>query len=388
MNKFKNIRKENIDNSIKYGELIKRYGRDDILPMWIADMDYKVCEEIQAAIIKRAEIGIFGYTHTSDDYYNYFIKWVDKKYQLKLSKEEILFNHGVVFSIIECIRAFTEEGDKIIIQTPVYGPFHTSVKDHNRVLLRNKLKFEDGRYTMDFDDLRQKIDEGAKMLILCSPHNPVGRVWTKEELKMLSEIIIEKDIYVLSDEIHSDLILHGEHTPFITVDKRLEDKVITFMAPSKTFNLAGLQSSVILIKNEKLKKKLTRELETMDVFANNCFGEVAFTEAYKSGEPYLLELLDHFRELMDFAVSYIRKNIPKVSTYIPEGTYLLWLDFRELGLKGNELEDFVYNECKVALTPGTFFGYEGDGFMRMNMATSKEMVHEALLRIEKAVKGR
>jgi cystathionine beta-lyase len=355
--------------------------------MWVADMDFKTADPIINALKERVEQGIYGYTALSDGYYQSFIKWVKKWHDWDVSKESLIFSPGVVPTLIFAIQALTEPQEKVIIQSPVYGPFRFSVEQHDRVLVNNPLVLEDGVYRMDFVDLQKKIDTGAKTMILCNPHNPIGKVWLKDDLEKLADMIVKNDMVLISDEIHSDLIMKGhKHIPISSLNDSIKNRTITCMSPSKTFNLAGLQSSIIVIPNKDLRDKVYHKFDIMDLRINNCFGQIAFEAAYSHGEEWLEQALVYIEDNAKFVNDYIKDHIPELKTYIPEATYLMWFDCRKLGMSHKMLEKFMNDHAKVGFTSGNFFGEEGEGFMRFNLATTRSQVEEALHRIENAIR--
>ncbi|AKI96724.1 MalY/PatB family protein [Kosmotoga pacifica] len=375
--------------SYKWDHTKDFFGRDDLLPMWVADMDFKSPPVVIEAILRRAEHGIFGYTAKSESFYQAFIDWTGKRHGWEVKKEWIIASPGVVPAIAIAIQAFTNPGDKIVVQTPVYYPFFNVVKNNRRELIINELIYNNGHYTMNYEDLIEKIDSKTKMLILCSPHNPVGRVWSKAELKRLGEICLEKGIIVVSDEIHSDIVYsESKHIPFASISEESANNSITCMAASKTFNIAGLETSLTIIPNTELRGKFKKILlKGLSLTLGNIFGTIATETAYRLGEDWLEELLDYLEKNRDFAIEYIRNNIPSVKAIKPEGTFLLWLDFRGLGLSDLELQKLILNEAGVALNHGTVFGKGGEGFQRLNFACPRAILEKGLKKIERAVKG-
>jgi len=375
------------NQSIKYNNIEEMFGNKDVLPMWVADMDFKTAQPIIDALQERVQQGIYGYTAFTDGYYDSFINWVSKRHGWQISKESLVFSPGVVPSLIYSIQALTEPGDGIIIQSPVYGPFRFSIENHGRKVVSNPLKLTDGVYRMDFEDLKKKIDQGAKTMILCNPHNPIGKVWLKEDLETLTQILIDKDVTLISDEIHSDLIFKGhKHIPIASLNDEIKSRTITCMAPSKTFNLAGLQSSIIVVSNPDIKAKLVEKFENMDMKHNNCFGQIAFEAAYNEGEEWLEQVVEYIEANAEYVDGYIKEHIHEIKTYKPEGTYLMWLDCRALGMKQDMLEKFMASHAKVGLTSGIFFGEDGEGFMRINLATTRETVEKGIHQIENAIR--
>ncbi|MDF2988362.1 MAG: cystathionine beta-lyase [Eubacterium sp.] len=370
----------------KYAELGNLYGREDAIPLWVADMDFKAAQPVIDAIKERTENGIYGYTARPDTYYEAVCKFQKKRKNWDIDKKLISFSPGVVPSICMLVRELTQPDDKIIIQTPVYRPFFNAVKDAPRELLESPLKEVDGQYGMDFADLEEKAKQGAKYLILCNPHNPVGRVWTRKELEALGELCVKYGIKVISDEIHSDLILWGNtHIPFETISEEVRKLTITCIAASKTFNLAGLQSSVVVFPDAKIKKTYDRAWSKLHIESNNCFSLVGTQAAYEHGEEWLEQLIKYIEGNVNLVTDYISKFIPIIKPVRPEGTYLIWLDCRRLGISGKQLIDFMVNEAGVAMSAGTYFGSNGEGFMRMNVACPRATVEKALEQIRAAV---
>jgi len=371
---------------LKWDSLGTLYGREDLIPLWVADMDFPAAKPITEALERRARHSIFGYTFPSDDYYNAVIGWMARRHNFKVEREWITYTPGVVPALSYCIRAFTEPGDKVIIQTPVYHPFYSVIRDNWREIVRNPLKLEDGKYHMDYNDLMKKIDSRTKMLILCSPHNPGGRVWKEEELKELADICIRNNILIVSDEIHFDIVYSGNrHIVLGSISDKIRDNCVVLTAPSKTFNIAGLQVSNVIISNEELRRKYRAEINKDHVSTPNIFGGEALIAAYNESEEWLDELLEYLECNRDFFIDYINKRIPKLKAMEPEGTYLIWVDCRGLNMSPDELKDFFVNKCQLALNDGGMFGEEGKGFMRFNIGCPRSLLKEALERIEKAI---
>lgn len=377
-------------NSMKWDEcfLQEQFGRGDLLPLWVADMDFKCPQAVIDAMMKRVEHGIFGYSFRDDSYYEAVINWYKKRHDWEIHKEWIVFTPGVVPALNYLVQAFCSPKDKVIIQDPVYYPFRKAILDNGCKVVYNSLKMENGYYTMDFDDLKEKVkDPAVKFLILCSPHNPVGRVWTKEELIRLGEICIENNVIVVADEIHSDLILKGhKHIPFANISEEFAKNAIICTAPSKTFNLAGLQMSNMIIPNEKLRESFKKVLTRNHIELSNPFGIVALMAAYKEGEPWLEDVLDYLESNVDFIEGFVNEKMDQVKFIRPQGTYLGWLDFREITKNKKELDHILINKAKVALDGGYWFGKGGEGFARINFACSQKTLEKALNRIEKAIK--
>ena len=360
---------------------------DDVLPMWIADMDFKSPDEVIEALVERAKEGVFGYNFRQDGFYDSIINWVKKKFDWEIKRDWIVFTPGVVTGFNIGIRALTDEDDGVLIQTPVYPPFKGTIDNIGRKLRTNPLIIKDGKYQMDYDDLENKLKE-SKALLLCSPHNPVGRVWTKDELEKLSKLCVENDVYIISDEIHCDLAYKAnKHTMIASLSEEMANRTITLIAPSKTFNIAGLFTSVAIIPNEEIRNKVNAEIAAVGIDHTSIFGALGLEAAYTYGEAWLDELLDYLEGNADYVVDFIKEHIPEVKIIKPDGTFLLWLDFSSLGLSQDELIDLMLNKAKVNMNDGTNFGEEGRGFLRMNIGTSRANVEEGLKRIEKAVKA-
>ena len=374
-------------NSVKYDFRKRMFGKEDVTPMWVADMDFRTPDFIMEAIRQRAEHEILGYTIRPESFYDAIINWNLRKHGWELKKEWLSFSPGVVPAVNMAVMAFSSPGDKIILQPPVYHPFYHAITNHDRKILKNPLKLENGRFNMDFEDLKNKIDDQTSMILLSSPHNPGGSVWHKSELEELGKICKENDITIISDEIHADLILYdNKHTPLASISKELADITVTTMAPSKTFNLAGLSTSYVIASNPELLKKYNKALEKTHVWHGNIFGSVALQAAYNHGSDWLEQLLDYVEGNIDFVDRFFKENLPEVKVIIPEATYLVMLDFRELGLSNEELKKLMIEEAGVGMNDGASFGKEGDGFQRMNVACPRPVVEKALVNIEKAIK--
>lgn len=370
----------------KWDNLVPLYGRDDLIPLWVADMDFPTATPITEALRKRIEHNVFGYTFPSDDYYKAIAGWMARRHNWKVEREWITYTPGVVPALSYCVRAFTEPGDKIIIQSPVYHPFYNVIKDNGREIVKNPLKFEDGKYYMDYDDLENKIDSRTKMLILCSPHNPVGRVWKEEELRKLADICMRNNILIVSDEIHFDIVYSGNrHIVLGSISDDIRNNCVVLTAPSKTFNIAGLQVSNAIISNDELRRIYRDELNKDHISAPNIFGGVALIAAYNESEEWLDELLKYLEGNRDFFMSYINERIPQLKAINPEGTYLIWVDCNGLNMNPDELKNFFINKCRLALNDGRMFGEEGRGFMRFNIGCPRFLLKEALERIENGI---
>jgi cystathionine beta-lyase len=361
------------------------YGERDVLPMWVADMDFESPREIVDAIVERASQGTFGYTLTPDSYYQAIVDWMKKHHGWEINKDWVVTTPGVLPALCFAVLAYSQPGDKVIIQSPVYHPFHYLIARNDRELVQNQMILVDGEYRMDYAGLESLLDEKTKLLILCSPHNPVGRVWKKDELLRLAEICMENGVIILSDEIHSDIIMEGHtHTPLATLSDEIADKIITCTAGSKTFNLAGLECSNIIISNEQLYDQFKSTASNLWVAKANMFGLLATQMGYTHGRQWLEQLLKYLKGNFDFLVSYLKEHAPRIKPVPLEGTYLAWLDFREFELPDMEVKDILLSKAKVWLDFGPQFGNGGEGFQRMNIACPRTTLEDGLSRIAKA----
>lgn len=348
--------------------------------MWVADMDFKAPEQVIEALQKRIEHGVFGYSLIANSYYNSFINWEEKHHGYKVKKEWIRYTPGVVSGIYWIVNIFTKPGDAVLVSMPVYYPFHNSVKENGRKLVHSNLINNNGRYEFDYEDFENKIVENdVKIYILCSPHNPVGRVWKEEELDKIMEICQRHNVLIISDEIHHDLILEGKHIPTAIVNNgKYAKNIITLTAPSKTFNLAGCKNSFVIIENEDILKKFDTYANTVARVSNgNLFGYVAAEAAYTYGEEWLSGAIATIKGNYDYMVKELAEKLPQVKVTPLEGTYLSWLDFNAY-LKDEELEEIIQNKCKIAVDYGRWFGEAGKGFIRINLATPRKYVEEAV----------
>ena len=372
-------------NSLKY-DFAAEWGRSqDAIPLWVADMDFPTAPEIIRKAEEVVRHGIFGYSEPLDGYYEAALSHYKRHFGWNPPKEWIVKTPGVVFAIAQCVRAFTDEGDGVIIQNPVYYPFTDVVKNNNRKLVDNPLKLNDhGVYVIDFDDFEKKAaSPDTKMFLLCNPHNPVGRVWTKEELIRLEEICLKNHVLVISDEIHSDFVWEdNEFNVLVNIDDRYRENVITCTSPSKAFNLAGLQVSNIFIPDGTKRKQLTDEIWAGGYLYLNTIGLAACQAAYESGQDWLKAVKEYIWENILFCIDYTEKNLPGVKIIRPQGTYLVWMDYRGTGLSFKEIEDLINVKARVWLDDGSIFGKEGEGFERINVACPRAVLAEALERIK------
>lgn len=376
-------------SSSKWSYRKQRTGVEDVIPMWIADMDFACAPEIVEAIKARAAHPIYGYTVRTDAWYNGLINWMKKRHDWSgIQRDWICFSPGVVAGFNMTIQAYSHPGDKVILQPPVYYPMKNAIFNNGRQMVENPLKIVNGRYVMDYEDLEKKIDGRTKMIILCSPHNPVGRVWTRSELEQLVEVCERKDIVIVSDEIHLDLILGKiKHTPTAIVSEKAMQRTVTLVAPSKTFNVAGLTNSAAIIPNKKLRDAFLNVLQNNSVGGGNIFGAVAQEAAYAHGEPWLEELLAYLRGNLKYFEDFLAEKIPVLKVYPLEGTYLAWVDCTSLGMDDASLKEFMLKKAKLWFDEGTMFGSGGSMFMRINIACPRSMLKMALERLEKAVKA-
>lgn len=360
----------------KYDALKMLFGRDDLYSLWVADMDFAVSPQIQAALAQRTEHPVFGYNLRLDRYYEAAIYWAAHRYNWDICREWIISCPGIVPAINLAVLTFTHPGDGIIIQSPVYGPFHHAVMGHGRKLLDNRLIELDGHYRIDFDDLERKASQ-AKMLILCNPHNPVGRVFTEEELRAIGEICMRYNVLIFSDEIHADLVYSGyRHVPISSLDN-FSEITITGFSPAKSFNVAGLSTSVIVAPEKKLFEQLNSFNEKLHLFTGNSFGIKALEAAYLESEAWLEALVKYLEENRDFVYRYFREQMPEIRINNPEGTYLAWLDFSALGMNAEALNDLLVNKAKLALDPGMKYG-DYPVFQRLNFACARSILRDAL----------
>lgn len=374
-------------NSLKYDFAVERGYPADVLPLWVADMDFPTAKPILDALHKAVDHGIFGYSDVKEDYYRAVSAWFKKHFGWETKPEWLIKTPGVVFALAMAVRALTKPGDGVLIQTPVYYPFYSIIRDNDRKLVKNELRYTDGHYEIDFDDLEAKIrDEQVKLFILCSPHNPVGRVWTKAELKKIGDICEKYGVIVASDEIHCDFAFaEHPHTVFTAACPDLEQQSIVCTSPSKTFNLAGLQVSNIWIPNEEYRKKILKEIDRSGYSQLNSLGLVAAKTAYENGEEWLLQCKEYLRENLNFLRTFLQDRLPEIKLVEPDGTYFAWLDCSELGLNRTELNDLIVHKAKLWLDAGHIFGKKSFQFQRVVLALPQKTLAQALEQLEAAV---
>lgn len=369
---------------LKYDFAVKRGKPEDVLPLWVADMDFKTSSYIEDALVERAKEAIFGYSEVQTDYFNIVNNWMIKHHNWETKEEWLIKTPGVVFALAMAVKAYTNVGDKILVQYPRYYPFSETIEDNGRRVVSSDLILgEDNRYHIDFEDFENKIrDNNIKLFFLCNPHNPVGRVWTKEELTRLGDICVKYGVTVVSDEIHHDFVFKGEHTVFASIKKEFENITITCTSPSKTFNLASMLISNIFIANNDLRYRFKREIDAAGISQLGVLGLVATEAAYSQGEEWYQAVKKYISDNIDFTKKYVEENLPGVKMIDTEGTYLVWLDFRGTDLSTTELNRRIIYEAKLWLDDGNIFGDQGDGFQRINVACPRATLQEALDRIK------
>ncbi|MCW6107784.1 MalY/PatB family protein [Clostridium sporogenes] len=373
------------NRAAKYDERVKKFGTNEVIPLWIADMDFRIAQPIIDACKRKAEEGLWGYTSRPDSYFKAVQEWEKKRNQWDVDVSLMSWSLGVVPALSAIVKVFSHTGDKILIQTPVYSEFYDVTEAWGRVVVENQLIEKNEKWHIDFEDFEKKAKE-CKIFLLCNPHNPLGIVWEPEELKRMAEICIANDVILVSDEIHSDLIFHGKkHTPTATLSKEIAKKIITCVSATKTFNLAGLQASTTIFPDEQMKQKFNDFWMSMDIQRNNAFSSVAMEAAYNEGEEWLTQLLAYISENFDFIKKYFDENIPKIKPNVPDATYLVWLDCRELGMSNEELRDFMIHKAGLGLNEGCSFGRSLSGYMRLNAACPRSVLEQALKQLKEAM---
>jgi len=374
-------------NCSKYDNASKIFGTDDLKPMWVADMDFQTPDFVINDLKKRLEHEILAYSIQPYDFNESIKNWISKHHQWEIEKKWIQFTPGVVPALAASVMSFTNPGDKIIIQTPVYFPFPTTIANNGRQVVINQLKYENGEYTIDFENFEKNIDSRTKMFMMCNPHNPVGRVWTREELTKLANICLKHNLLIISDEIHADLVMPGfKHIPIASLSPEIANITITTYSASKTFNLAGTSTAVAIISNPELRKLLINKLDDWHVLQGNIFGIIATASAFKNGENWHNQLINYIYENYLFLKEFFESNIPQIKIIKLEGTYLVWLDCKAMNLNDEDLNKFFIEKPKLGLNMGKMFGIGGEGFMRMNIAIPRSELEKALKSLEKAMK--
>ncbi|NMA85941.1 MAG: pyridoxal phosphate-dependent aminotransferase [Tissierellia bacterium] len=369
--------------------LEEMFGTSDVLPFWVADMDFKVAQPIIDAVVERAKHGIYGYAVRTDSYFDAIINWTSNRFGWEIEKDWIEYTPGVVPAINFILQTLGKSGDKVLIQEPVYYPFKRSIVNNGLEPVINLLKNNNGKYEINFEDFEEKIkDPDTKFFILCNPHNPVGRIWSREDLIKIGNLCLENNVFVIADEIHNDLVYSGNsHTIFASINEDFAMNSITCTAPSKTFNLAGMQASNIIIPDSKIMEEYRKTIEKHNIGGQNPLSIVALEAAYNYGEEWLEELLVYLEGNIEFISDYLEKHLPKARFKKPEATYLAWIDLREYETNGERLEKIIIEKGKVAFDGGSWFGEGGQGFVRVNFACPRNLLKEGLSRMVKAVKN-
>ncbi|MDD4223589.1 MAG: PatB family C-S lyase [Candidatus Cloacimonetes bacterium] len=367
----------------KYDALKMIYGRDDLIPLWVADMDFPVAPAIREALQKRLDHGIFGYNLRLESFYEAVLNWVEKQYGLKATRDWILSSPGVMPAISLAVSVFTKPGEGVLIQTPVYRPFHNAVTDQGRTLLSSPLVLREGRYEIDFEGFERQLRQ-ARLFILCSPHNPVGRLWSEEELRRMGRLCQRHGVLVISDEIHADLVYEGKKAISIAALDDFAGNSICCVSPAKSFNLAGLASAVVLVKDATRRELLSAAISRYHLYMGNSFGIDAMIAAYRDADDWLLELLAYLDGNRKFLLETFAEELPQLKMHKPEATYLAWIDFRGLDLPDAAISDLLVNKARLALDPGLKFGDEGSGFQRLNFACPRSLLQEAVERLKQA----
>lgn len=384
-----NIQRENT-RALKLERRKMLFDREDVLPLWVADMDFAAPPAVQKAIKDRANHPIYGYTVRPTDFFDSIKNWQSKRYNWQIENSWIEFSPGVVPSLGLAIQAFTQPGEGVIIQPPVYPPFFAAEKDFNRKVVENNLIETPRGYEIDFDQFEElAADPNNKLFLLCHPHNPVGRVWREDELRKMGEICVRHNVIIVSDEIHCDLLLFGnKHIPMASISKEIAEITITCMAPSKTFNLAGLSTAYIIVSNNELLKAMRAQIFGLHLNMGNTFGPLALEAAYNHSEDWLDELINYLEGNIQFVDEFLKTHLPDVKLIMPEATYLLWLDFRAWGMRSIDLRQFMSKNAGLGLNDGRSFGKEGEGFMRLNVASPRATIITALHQLHEASKQR
>lgn len=375
----KNITREETC-SVKYDLRQRIFGSQELIPMWVADMDFETPEFIREAVIKRADHPIYGYSFRSDSYVESIVDWLERRHRWTTQKEWFVFSPGIVPALNFAVLSLTKPGDGVLIQPPVYFPFFSAINDHHRKLLQNKLVYSHGRYSIDFDDFEKKAKE-ASLFLLSNPHNPVGRVWSKSELIQMADICLKHGVTIVSDEIHNDLILPGNrHTVLAGLSPEIANIVLTCVAPSKTFNMAGLATSSVIVSNPELRSKYSGFIDQLHLSGGNLFGAAASEAGYRNGDQWVDQLMFYVQKNVELVKSQLTENT-SIRVVDPEATYMVWLNFLAVGLDDESLKNKLIHETKIGLSPGPVFGDGGSGFQRINLAAPRVVVEEAIRRL-------
>lgn len=375
--------------ALKCDALQSLFGKTGLTPLWVADLDFAVCPDITEALMHRVEHPVYGYASTPDSYWQSIIDWLGHRHDFEVSREELAFVPGVVRGVAYALNYFTCRGDKVLIQQPVYHPFKMVIEGNERVVVNNPLKITETGYEMDLDGLRQVIEsEHPKMMVLCNPHNPIGIQWDADVMREVAHICRENGVVVVSDEIHGDLMLYGKpHIPFVSVSDDAKAITITLGAPSKTFNIPGLVSSWMVVKDEQLRNGFYHWMETNEFSSPTMFATIGAEVAYTHGEEWLNQMLAYIEETIDVVDQFLSENVPQIKMFRPQASFLLWLDCRDLNLSQMQLVNLFVDKARLALNDGTMFGKEGEGFMRLNIGSPRKVIVEALQRLADAVKS-
>lgn len=387
MTDFNEVIDRKNSDSLKFDFAKEKGLPEDVLPLWVADMDFKAPPGVIEALQKSLDRGIFGYSDTKDDYYETVAAWFKKRFGFTYEKEWLIKTPGIVFALANAVRALTEKGDNVIIQPPVYYPFFNVIRNNHRNIIENPLVCKDGKFYIDFEDFEKKIvDNNVKLFILCSPHNPVSRVWTREELQKLGEICLKHNVYVVADEIHCDFVFEGhKHHIFIDAVPEMKDRTIICTAPSKTFNIAGMQLSNIFIPSAEIREKYMAEIDVTGFTVPSNPGVVACKAAYETGEEWFEECLAYIKGNFDYLRDFLNENLPQLKLIEPEGTYLAWIDCSGLGLTAGELNDLIINKAKLWLDAGDIFGKASEQYQRIVMACPRATLEKAMKQLKEAV---
>nr|WP_317408509.1 PatB family C-S lyase [Fournierella massiliensis] len=375
------------NNAAKYDERIKKFGTDKVIPLWIADMDFKSPQPVIDTLTARAQEGIWGYTSRPASYFEAICNWQQRRHGWTIDRSLVSWSLGVVPALSMLVKLFTPEGSKVLIQTPVYGEFYDVTEAWNRTVVENRLVEKDGKWTVDWEDFEAKLPQ-VSMFLLCSPHNPLGIVWTREELTRMTDLCRKYGVLMVSDEIHSDLVFHGKtHIPTASLSEQVAGEVISCISGTKTFNLAGLQASTTVFPNMRMKELYDKAWMNMDIHRNNAFSLTAMEAAFNEGEEWLDQLLEYIDGNFNFIRDYCAAHIPQIKPNLPDATYLVWLDCRELGMSNEELRRFMIEKAGLGLNEGWSFGRSLNGFMRLNAACSRKVLEQAMKQLEEAVKA-
>jgi cystathionine beta-lyase len=373
----------------KWDQSEKLFGKPNILPLWVADMDFQPPREVVDAIVERAKHGIYGYTIRTDEYFAAVRGWLSRRHDWEIQGEWVTSSPGVVPALSMVVQSFTKPGDQVILQSPVYYPFYDVIKMNDRVVAENPLKQENGRYVMDLEHLESLFQGGAKLLLLCTPHNPGGRVWTRGELEQLAELCVRYDVLVVADEIHQDMVFSGhKHIPFASLSEEIAQRTFTCIAPSKTFNLAGLQAASVIIPNDELRRKYNYLLKALSIHMESYFGLTAVVSSYTYGDEWLDQLIAYLEGNLDYLLAFMQERLPQLTVMKPEGTYLVWVDCRAISEDPKELKRLMYEEAEVAFNEGSTYGKSGAGWLRINIACPRALLVQALEQFAEAISAR